>query len=362
MLACMNATSCPPEAATSCSLFSRGGIYTRALECPAFATVWAAAASASKEDGHCWSLAMVEELMGRERFLVELKACVEQETNGHRFRRPVSMLRRDLPLAPFCFNAGLLLSPERMSLPGCSFPWDADTAGGQLGEIVPCNASHAARGTGIAAQRAHVHREQCDTGQKFLAYLRARRGCCFSSIEPALQQQVEFAQLQRESSATCGHRAAIGSSGSSGSGGAGVDGGGGGANSSRQAATVAACCQRWTDSLWHHNEVHVSWNAADVVGVYFVRPTDAPHAQAMAAMISAARMRRPPSHGDVASSSLGLARARPVVETVHICGDRVPGRIMRTTPTKRARRAWDANNISTQAQKDELRKTTLPHG
>ena len=156
---CLNATSCPPEAATSCELFAQGGIYTRALECPAFATVWAAAASASKEDGNCWSLAMIEELMGQERFLVELKACVEQELNGHRSHRPVSLLRRDLPLAPFCFNAGLILSPGKMAPPGCSFPWDADSAGKQvgLGEIEACNASHAARGTGIAAQRARVH-------------------------------------------------------------------------------------------------------------------------------------------------------------------------------------------------------------
>lgn len=203
----------------------------------------------------------------------------------------------------------------------------------QLGEIEPCNASHAVRGTGIAAQRARIHRQQCDTGHKLVAQ---RRSCCFSSIEPALQQQLEFAQLQRKSSAMCGrHGPSDGPSG------------GGGAGSSRPAMSVAACCQRWTDSLWHHNEVHVMWNAADIVGVYYVRPTDAPHAHSMAAMLSAARARRPSSAGRVAPS---LPRR---VETVHICGDRVPGRIMRTTPTKRASRAWEVNNISTQAHKTQ---------
>ena len=248
--------------------------------------------------------------MGRERFLNDLRACALQESVATR-RRPVSLLRHDLPLAPFCFNAGLLLSPAAMPAPGCNYPWDSEADRLAPGEAPVCNQDQLAASTGIAAQRATLHSQECHSGPKVTRH--QRRGCCFERIEAAVAQQLEYVRLQRKARASlCPHEPGSKSN-----------------RTSNPADHQISCCRRWTETAWQHNEIHVTWRLSDVIGVYYVRPTDEPHARTMLAAIAAAK--RP---AGFEQTSL-IAADQERVDIVHICGDQVPGRIIRATPTKR---------------------------
>lgn len=266
--------------------------------------------------------------MGRERFLSELRACVLQESAAAR-RRPVSLLRRDLPLAPFCFNAGLLLSPAAMASPGCNYPWDSEADRLAPGEAMACDANQLALSTGIAAQRASLHAQQCHSRAEVTRY--QRRGCCFERIEAAVAQQLEYARLQRKSrAALCPSEPSLSKNRNSSAA----------SQTSKAADHQTSCCRRWTDTSWQHNEIHVTWRLTDVVGVYYVRPTDEPHAHTMAAAVADAK--RPAAFERSATRSTAADRER--IEIVHLCGDQVPGRIMRAAPTKRHASAMRREN------------------
>ena len=321
---CLNARTCSAAAATgplenpppaqspeprgavgrsaTCAAFARGGLFARALECAPFREH----AIQTGDDRRCWNLARVQ-LALQGHFAPALAECVRGEAAGPgaAARRPVTFLRHDLPLAPFCFNVGLLLRPDRphaahdaastAAAPagasvGCAYPWDAE---GGADDAAACDANQTAR---LATARAAHHRRTCRSGRRA-----ARPRCCFGSVELAVAQQAAFAALQRgaRESGAC-------------SSGGGAGGGAGGGGTAKQ----AECCRRWTDSAWEHNEIELRWRREEVAGVYYVREQEESIARVVVELLANSS-----GHGQPGGSGEPL-------ELVRICDGAVPQRVL----------------------------------
>lgn len=304
----------------ACAAFKRGGLWTRALECSAFT----AAALARGENRNCWSLDRMAQalLPSRDEFWARLRECVHHEMSSSAEHRPTSLLRDDLPLAPFCFNVGLLLAappldddaPDVARGVGCAYPWDAEAGRGDAAarqravlRSEPCSPAQTNQSAGLAATRATNHRRECATGRR----APPRPRCCFERVEQAVAQQRAFWQRQQNgggavcvSTAERNLRARNHTSKSSNAT---------TAHRGREQAGIEACCRRWTDAAWEHNEIERSWRPDDILGAYYVRSQDEPFARAVHAML--------------VNASSGVSPSRQI-ELVRIADAHVPQRVL----------------------------------